>query len=874
STANWMACVDCHDPHRDPSASPDLLRAYDAVTGRAVRGGADFCWACHGTKKNARVDAAVPGYWTRTGGDKKTGLVGTPHAAISSTSTVGVCGECHASHGSTNKGLVRTQINGKAVTRNHTVFTHDNSACYACHESAVRTYPGKAVFGASIHWPAGCEGCHDPHGKPGIPSLLSASEENGCYSCHDGNENPPCNNCHKAAAGMANPNIEQQMSKTLRTPVEWAAKVQLDDRGVYPYGISLGDLDGDGDLDVACGGYDNLLVWYENTAGDGSAWLEREVYVATSTVLSSRIRDLDGDGDEDIISGTAFGPDYHVRFHENVNGDGTLWSESVVWSGSGGTSAGIWVLDVEDVDNDANLDIVSGGYRVGLHFNENVNGDASAWNTTLISGERATAARIADMDADGDGDVVSGDFNAGGRLYYHENVNGDGSSWGSVQFFDGGAKANWLDIGDLDGDLTPDVVAVFDTSVGDNHRTRAFFNTAGDGSSWTPQTVFDWSRWSGVYYNPTVVRVADATGDGALDVFTSNEAEHVYLSEDRYPDGPEWWTTYVVKGPGYAISTMDVGDVDADGDVDIVYGGRSGPLGPIFYVANEGRSLGASGSHPTNSLSNRHSPGEDSPGVGTGNRHAECADCHDPHSAVYGVHTMGENTAPGVLAGVSGVAVSNLTSWTAPVYAEVDEVSFEYELCFRCHSSYTTGYTGSDKALRFNALNASFHPVEAVGTNVGVWDSAFTLGTPWNPTSGDDPDYGVTSPKMTCTDCHASDRESETRGPHGSEWPTLLRGNFTSIDQADWSQAGVCWVCHDISAYIVQSVTGPSRVNHGHFWNEGAFCTDCHDVHGSNQPHLLSIPYSHTPTGGDLDLTGWTDCSSHHGVSKPYEASY
>jgi hypothetical protein len=698
-------------------------------------------------------------------------------------------------------------------------------------------------------------------------------EEENCYGCHAGGSDPPCNNCHQPQFGLENPNIEQQMTKRQRVPVQWATPVQLDNRGTWPYGLSLGDIDGDGDLDVTCGGPDMDMPWYENTAGDGSSWLERPAYSPTSTVRTTRIADLDGDGDEDIISGTAFGDHYAVRFHDNLNGDGTAWSETVVWEGSGGTSAGIWVLDVADVDDDDDLDIVSGGYRVGLHFQENVAGDASVWNTTLISNERATAMRIADMDADGDGDVVSGDFNAGGRLYYHENTNRDGSAWEPVTIFDGGAKCDWLDVGDLDGDMSPDIVAIFD-DFGDNDRTRAFYNTAGDASVWATQTVFDWSAWAGTYHNSTVVRVADATGDGAPDVLTTNQLGDIYLSEDRYPNGLDWWTAWAVPGPAYGVWSMDVGDVDADGDIDIVYGGKAGTLGPILYVANEGRSEGAAGSHPTEAYSLRHSASESSAGVGTGNRHAECADCHDPHEATAGVHTPGDNTAPGVLDGVAGVSVNNLAPWAAPLYTEVDQVLFEYELCFRCHSSYTTGYTGSDKAQQFNALNASFHPIEAAGTNLGIVDEAFTLGTPWNPTTGDDPDYGVTSPKMTCTDCHASDRDSEPRGPHGSEWPTLLRDNFTPVRQADYSQAGVCFICHDIGAYIVGGMSGTSRINHPHFWSQGAFCTDCHDVHGSNQPHLMARPYSHTPTGGVIDLTGWTDCSGCHGTSKEYDSSY
>jgi predicted CXXCH cytochrome family protein len=81
-----LTCVSCHDPHKDPTASPKLLRAYDAITGKAIASanatmpGTPYCWACHGVRKNAKADAQVPDYWTRAG-DKKTTFNGA-HTAL------------------------------------------------------------------------------------------------------------------------------------------------------------------------------------------------------------------------------------------------------------------------------------------------------------------------------------------------------------------------------------------------------------------------------------------------------------------------------------------------------------------------------------------------------------------------------------------------------------------------------------------------------------------------------------------------------------------------------------------------------------------------------------------------------------------------
>jgi len=193
-----LYCTSCHNPHADPVASPGLLRSYDAITGKAVTSGAAYCWTCHGVAKNRKVDALVPGYWTRTDGDKKTYLAGTPHASIPSTSggSVGCLG-CHGSHSSASGALLKTgQINGKTVSGN------DVTLCLACHDAAVGAYAGQDVFSGTPHATVSestvasttrpgsdaaagdCQNCHDPHGTPYADYLVTVGSQL-CRDCHD-----------------------------------------------------------------------------------------------------------------------------------------------------------------------------------------------------------------------------------------------------------------------------------------------------------------------------------------------------------------------------------------------------------------------------------------------------------------------------------------------------------------------------------------------------------------------------------------------------------------------------------------------------------------------------------------------------------------
>jgi predicted CXXCH cytochrome family protein len=156
---------------------------------------------------------------------------------------------------------------------------------------------------------------------------------------------------------------------------------------------------------------------------------------------------------------------------------------------------------------------------------------------------------------------------------------------------------------------------------------------------------------------------------------------------------------------------------------------------------------------------------------GTPNRHSECADCHNPHQAQGTPAADSTLTATGAawgasgsLAGVSGVSVANNAAGAAPTYTFLNGVdnlvTSEYQLCFKCHSGFTTLTSNVglkptqyalDKGVEFNPANASFHPVEAQGTNQSVKMAASLAGTSpyklWNFT---------TTSTIRCLSCHAT----------------------------------------------------------------------------------------------------------------------
>jgi predicted CXXCH cytochrome family protein len=278
-------------------------------------------------------------------------------------------------------------------------------------------------------------------------------------------------------------------------------------------------------------------------------------------------------------------------------------------------------------------------------------------------------------------------------------------------------------------------------------------------------------------------------------------------------------------------------------------------------------------SHPVEATTGLHDPKEAPEGIA--NRHAECADCHNPHAA------NGNPATPplvsGRLAKVSGVDANR-----AGVPAAVNE----YEICFKCHAdlaplppsglSFVPRVVDSTNArLEFSTLNPSYHPVIGIGRNPNVPSIPSSL----EPTL-------TTSSIIYCTSCH-SDDAGVSRGPHGSSYAPILRDRYETIDGTTESSAvyALCYRCHNQSSILSDAsfrkkiakttVTGGGHSGH---LAMGAPCSACHDPHGirdnglsGSHTHLINfdtrIVTSVNPVFNDAGLFSGSCTLVCHGVT-------
>ncbi|MCB9898539.1 MAG: VCBS repeat-containing protein [Planctomycetes bacterium] len=161
-------------------------------------------------------------------------------------------------------------------------------------------------------------------------------------------------------------------------------------------GTDVGDLDGDGDLDLAFNGY-----WVENT---GAGWTKHSVASGWPAQVGVTLADLDADGRTDVLLAPAESSG-KLAWYEALQPRTGPWTEHVV----DGSVASIHTFKTGDMDLDGDLDIVTAEMFGDVVVYRNV-GDASSFAALLVDTGGSHNLRVGDLGGDGDLDIVGANF--------------------------------------------------------------------------------------------------------------------------------------------------------------------------------------------------------------------------------------------------------------------------------------------------------------------------------------------------------------------------------------------------------------------------------------------------------------------------------
>lgn len=330
-----------------------------------------------------------------------------------------------------------------------------------------------------------------------------------------------------------------------------------------PWAKMLGDIDGNGSLDVIIGGQNGPLVWYAHPA-----WTKTTIATGGYNTVDGEVGDVDGDGDLDVVMGG-------VIWYENPRPENK--PTRPVWKAHRIGTHRTHDLELGDLDGDGDLDVVtrdqSGfGHKTGNTIHLWRQNSPTSWSCRILSCPHGEGVSLGDIDNDGDLDVI-----IGGRWYENTKDSMKGT-WKEHRFCSWHEDAV-VKMGDINADGRPDVVL----TRSEGPYKVSWFEAPADPrrESWAEHIIdksLDYAHG---------IELADMDGDGDLDVVTAEMHQSrrdrilVYLNRDK---GLRW-TPQVVATTG--LHNLRVGDVGNDGDLDIVGANWSGNYQPIEIWENQ-----------------------------------------------------------------------------------------------------------------------------------------------------------------------------------------------------------------------------------------------------------------------------------------------
>ncbi len=296
------------------------------------------------------------------------------------------------------------------------------------------------------------------------------------------------------------------------------------------YGAELGDVDGDGKLDILAAGADSIIIALNTSTVGSISFGAPQGFVGLGGNV--HMADFDGDGNDDVIAGGK--DDDNLTYFSVLRNTSTVGNISLV-SGVNFQigSSELWSIQTSDIDGDGKLDLVAGasGDNYAAVFRNTSSGPGNiAFDTRTelaVRGQYANNTAITDLDGDGKSDIL---VSCGGvnviTLFRNTSTSGSLSFETGVEIQNLGYP--WIiETGDLTDDGKPEIIV----RRNGNPAINIFHNQSSSGT--INENSFSTPFVINANDNPLSIKVSDLDNDGLNDIVLSDEGATPMISAFR-----------------------------------------------------------------------------------------------------------------------------------------------------------------------------------------------------------------------------------------------------------------------------------------------------------------------------------------------------
>ena len=323
--------------------------------------------------------------------------------------------------------------------------------------------------------------------------------------------------------------------------------------------LAVGDVDGDGDLDLLTSHYQSMALRLNDGTGDYAAGAD---IPSVHKVRSAQLGDIDGDGDLDLVS--IEDPDFasSIGYYSVRRNTGGSFANPVTVSMPNDVYTD---FSLYDMDGDSDLDLVARDTN-GLVIGQN---DGTGTFTTRGSiaqaGMRAFA--VGDVDSDGDLDVLF--FNSVNSTVGVGLNNGLGTNFtaGTPVAVALNAFTQVLRLNDVDNDGDLDLLLL---SADLNSAAYSVVVRLNNGAG-----VMSGGNTLPVAAQPQDFATADIDGDGDIDLLAlHNTGSAANTVSSWLNNGAGTFVAGTIVAASSFYNLLALADIDNDGDADLVSGGQ------------------------------------------------------------------------------------------------------------------------------------------------------------------------------------------------------------------------------------------------------------------------------------------------------------